>query len=101
MTEKDTLLKKQLETIASKLNASAKPDQAKVEWHAGVVHKMAVGIWFCDKLKLAAKLREETLKAFMEETESSFGNNASALAQSLGRPKGVRNAKIERTFAGF
>jgi hypothetical protein len=71
----------------------------KQPWHSQLAHKLAVGIWALDCLKIEdQEQRDEFLKQW-GATPSSFGTNASALGQALGRESG--KTKLEKTFAGF
>lgn len=85
------------EAIKEKLEAIA--TKAGVEWHSQAVHKLAVAVVLLDLAGIKdQKKRDEVLKAW-GETPASFGCNASALGQALGRP--AAKAKIEAAFAGF
>ena len=68
------------------------------QWHSQAAHKLAVGVWFLDMLQVADQAtRDEAMKQW-QATPSSFGSNASALGQALGRKP---TNKTEETFKGF
>ena len=80
-------IKTYLETAAEKINQP---------WHAQQSHKVAVGMFTLDCLKITDQdTRNEFMKQFLA-TPSSFGCNASAMGQALGRPKA---AKVEDMIA--
>ena len=79
-----------LETVATK---------AGIEWHSQQAHKMAVGIVAMDLAGLKDQAKRDTFMKAWLDTPASFGCNASAMGQALGRPSA--KAKIETAFAGF
>lgn len=87
--KKEEIKSKLLEPIALKM---------KSEWHKQGVHKAAVGVFWLDLLGIKDPKEREKHMAAWAATPSSFGANASALGQELGRPKGTR--KVE-AFAGL
>ena len=85
------------EGIKSYLEIAA--EKNKVLWHSQEAHKVAVGIFAMDCAGLTEK---EDRAAFMKQwlaTPSSFGSNASAMGQALGRPKA--SAKLETLMADY
>lgn len=78
-TTKDGI-KKYLEEAGTKISQ---------QWHSQAAHKAAVGMFFLDMLGVTDQAeRNEAMKQFLA-TPSSFGCNASAMGQALGRPKGA------------
>lgn len=70
-----------------------------LEWHSQAAHKIAVGIFALNCLNIT---EQADRSAFMKQwlaTPASFGCNASAMAQQLGRPSA--KAKIDATFADY
>ena len=68
----------------------------KQEWHSQQAHKVAVGLFALDCLKITdQEQRNDFMKQFLA-TPSSFGANASAMGQALGRPA---KAKAEELIA--
>ncbi len=83
-------MKAQLDKVAAK---------TKLEWHSQAAHKIAVCLFILDSAEIKAQAdRDAILKQFMA-TPSSFGCNASALGQALGRPTSA--AKVETIFGGM
>lgn len=77
-----------LETAGEKLG---------LPWHSQQAHKLGVAIFILDCLKIADKEHRNALLAQWQATPSSFGCNASALGQQLGRESG--KAKTAALFA--
>ena len=68
----------------------------KQPWHSQQAHKVAVGLFALDCLKITdQEQRNDFMKQFLA-TPSSFGANASAMGQALGRPA---KAKAEELIA--
>lgn len=85
------------EAIKPRLEAIAK--RKNTVWHSQDVHKIAVCAFILDSLGVSDQaLRDEAMKQFLA-TPSSFGCNASALGQQLGRESA--REKTEKLFAGF
>jgi len=68
-------------------------------WHSQAAHKAAVGLWVMDCLNITEQADRDGFMAQWAATPSSFGTNASALGQALGRENG--KAKTATKFAGF
>ena len=65
-------------------------------WYAQQSHKVAVGMFALDCLKIEDQdTRNEFMKQFLA-TPSSFACNSSAMGQALGRPKA---AKVEELIS--
>ncbi len=88
-TTKDAI-KLSLESVAEKTGA---------EWHAQQTHKLAVALFFLDMLEITEQAdRDAALKQWVA-TPASFGCNASAMGQALGRESG--KTKLDKVFAGL
>lgn len=83
-------VKSYLDDVASK---------AGIEWHSQAAHKIAVGMFFLDCLGVTEQADRDAVMKQWGATPSSFGANASAMAQQLGRESKAN--KTEKTFAGF
>ena len=85
------------ESVKAYLDIIAEKD--KIAWHSQEAHKKAVGVFCMD----AAGITEPAERsAFMKQwlaTPASFGANASAMGQQLGRPSA--SAKLTATFEGY
>ena len=71
----------------------------KCEWHSQQAHKAAIGLWMLDLMKVENQSERDQFWAQWGATPSSFGTNASALGQALGRTSS--KTKLESTFAGM
>lgn len=71
----------------------------KDEWHSQACHKAAVGTFWMDLLEITKPADRDTAMKVWAATPASFGANASAMAQQLGRE--TKKAEIAKTFAGF
>lgn len=88
-TTKEAVKRDYLDKVAEKIGEP---------WHSQAAHKLAVGVWFLDVLQITdQETRDEAMKQW-QATPSSFGSNASALGQALGRKA---TNKTEETFKGF
>ena len=67
----------------------------KEQWHSQQAHRGAVLTFFADAMELKPEERK-ALQTLWFATPASFGANASALGQALGRESG--KAKIEKMF---
>ena len=81
------------EAIKTRLEASGKA--MNEQWHSQQAHRGAVFSFFADAMELKPEQRKE-LQTLWFATPASFGANASALGQALGRESG--KAKIEKLF---
>lgn len=87
--KKEEIKSKYLDPIAGKM---------KSEWHKQSVHRAAVCAFILDSAGIKDSKERDKVFALWGSTPSSFGCNASALGQELGRPKGTR--KVE-AFQGL
>ena len=91
---RQVMTKEAIKTILDKVAIGLKD-----EWHSQASHKVAVGVFWLDLLKITdQKKRDEAMKEWAA-TPGSFGTNASALGQALGRESG--KAKTAKNMAGF
>ena len=62
-------------------------EKHKVLWHSQEAHKVAVGLFAMDSLGITEKADRQAFMTQWRATPSSFGCNASAMGQALGRKK--------------
>lgn len=80
-------IKAYLDEAATKINQP---------WHSQQAHKIAVGLFALDCLKIEDQEQRNEFMKQWSATPSSFGANASAMGQALGRPA---KAKAEDLIA--
>jgi hypothetical protein len=90
-TSKESIKANYLDKIAAKREGA--------EWHDQGTHKIAVAVWFLDAMEIKDQGERDKLLELWQKTPSSFGSNASALGQALGRP--AAKAKLAEAFKGF
>lgn len=89
-TTKEAIKSAYLEDVAKK---------TKGEWHSQAVHKIACLVWILDMLEVEDQaIRDQAMKQWLA-TPNSFGCNASALGQALGRESA--RVKLDKKFEGF